>query len=590
MKVKPVFNSIDDINIKDYFSYYGINDMHKFIDGARDDSEEYKERVKSRNEQFRKARNFIENNRDREAYVLVDPDLDGFCSSAIIVRDGLGFTEIQPIFHSKKQHGVDKEIMELIPENSFFIIPDASIDVNYIEQLDAKNITTLVIDHHLTRPGENDTNNEKHMYICNGEDAPQSGSMYCYQFVASYGEGHRSRKNLELGVLGNFGDVQAQNYYETRFFNKKVEKPTHELLRKMIKYYAETNNLWLYPDVVGWKLGPKINSVIRSKNTDLKKEIFWALVLEEFDETLIAACDKQHEYQKSIVKEIASELEYDTSHNVIVVKTEPISEIVGINGLIANRIQSLTNKPTLALTIDPITDEETGEILYIQFQGSIRSPADVMTKFNSLNIIEVQGHERAAGVKFYKNKNTTEYCKNIEELEEVIQQFYEATDAMDFGGDETEVMLSCGYKELTEDLFRYFSTNICVGTINNNVIPYWGEGIPRPTIHMKYKTRFEDIEFVTKFKSVIAIKVEGANCRYTIHKDYIGRANKINWGICFESGPPNKYGKRKLLQNEGPVEIEMIGTLARDEKNRYTYEVQEWEFHPYSESEAYDVF
>lgn len=48
-------------------------------------------------------------------------------------------------------------------------------------------------------------------------------------------------------------------------------------------------------------------------------------------------------------------------------------------------------------------------------------------------------------------------------------------------------------------------------------------------------------------------------------------------------GPVNKYGRTKLIQNSGPVEIEMIGTLRRVKDGRYTkyyYNVSNWEFRP----------
>lgn len=478
-------------------------------------------------------------------FTLVDPDLDGYTSSAILCRMRSG-EPVVPVFHSKKQHGVDDEIIDKLPEHAFLWVPDSSVPVAMAEKLDAKDIVTLVMDHHPTIE-EIDLDNDKHCYVCNGE-VPQSGSMFMYLFARYCG--YTDIKLAELGVLGNFGDVQAQNYMQTRAVNKLVEHPTHPLIRGMLHYYAEDVDT-LYPGVTGWKIGPKINAVIRSTNQVLKEQLFNAMVTDEVTDMLILECDGQHQIQKTRVKGIVDQLRYDESHKVIIVETPHDDEIVGVNGLIANRIQSQKNKPVFAVTYD----EETGLM-----RGSLRSPVAIKTILNETGLAEAQGHENAAGIKF-----------KPEDKDKLIAEL----DKMDLGGDEVEVLVSCKPEELTRKMFNDFCNNVGRG-VGEDVVPYWGSGIPDPLIHMTYTTRYEDIEFEGKFKSDVRFPVYGA-VRYDIFRDFIGRANKVTWGIMIDTGISNRYGKTKLVKNTGPVKIEMLGNLRRV-GNRYYFDVQDWEF------------
>lgn len=491
MKVKPIFNDVSEVNYVEYLKYYGINDINAFTFGTEEiNIEKYKDK-------FNKAIKFVNKYKTRDMYTLVDPDMDGYTSSAIVCRiRNKNKSPVVPIFHSQKQHGVDQEIVDAIPEHAFLWVPDSSVSKNIIEALDAKDIVTLVMDHHPTID-EINIDNDKHCYICN-EDEPQSGSMFMYLFARYCG--YTDIKLAELGVLGNFGDVMPQNYLQTRSVNCLVEQPQHELIRQMILFFGEGVTT-MHSGVIGWKVGPKINAVIRSCNQELKESLFKALVTEEINDTLISDCEIQHQQQKDAVKKIVDDLAYDTSHKIIIVKTPEVNEIVGINGLIANRIQSQKNKPVLAVTYDSELN---------MFHGSLRSPADIKTKLNNSGFAEAQGHERAAGVKFKR-----------EDWDNIIA----AMDQEDFGGDETEVMLSCRPEELTQNIFKKFSSNVCYGG-RKDVVPFWGEDIPAPVIHMKYRTNYEDIEFAGKYKSEIYFSIDG-DIAYKITKDFIGRQIKL---------------------------------------------------------------
>lgn len=542
MKVKPIFSDVSEVNYVDYLKYYGVDDVKTFTFGTKEiDVNQYKDK-------FNKAIKFVKQYNERDMFTLVDPDLDGYTSSAILCRmRSASKAPVTAIFHSKKQHGVDQEIVDAVPEHAFLWVPDSSVSKEFISALDEKDIVTLVIDHHPTID-EIDIDNDKHCYICN-DDVPQSGSMFMYLFARYCG--YTDVKLAELGALGNFGDVMPQNYMQTRSVNHLIERPQHKLLQEMIEVYGDGEEN-LYSNIIGWKVGPKINAVIRSTNQTLKASLFDALVTEEYDDDLIADCDCTHVTQKDTVKEIASKLVYDNSHNIIIVETPEVDDIVGLNGLIANRIQSQNNKPVLAVTYS----EELG-----CYHGSLRSPADIKTKLNNSGLAEAQGHERAAGVKFKRGD---------------WKAIVEAMDTEDFGGDETEVMLSCPPEKLTEELFKKFSKNVCYGG-PKDIVPFWGEGLPAPVIHMKYRTNYEDIKFEGLYKSKIEFDIDGA-VQYKINKDYIGRQNKVAWGIMDEV-PSGKFGRTRLIQNSGPVEIEMIGTLRRT-KDHYYYDVDTWEFHP----------
>ena len=93
-------------------------------------------------------------NNNGKIYIQVDSDCDGYTSSAVLLNylhrwvPSIVENKFYYDFHEGKQHGIN---MESIPDGTTLVIaPDSSSnDYEIHEELQAKGIDVLVIDHHL---------------------------------------------------------------------------------------------------------------------------------------------------------------------------------------------------------------------------------------------------------------------------------------------------------------------------------------------------------------------------------------------------------------------------------------------------------
>lgn len=531
MRIRSIFESVDDINLTDYLKHFNIDRPKEFINGQSEfDFENY--RLNACLIQM-----FHMKNESKHVFVLVDPDGDGYCASAIIMKTFSDWN-ITPVFHSKKQHGVDQEIIDKVEsishkEPALLIIPDASIDNKWQDALDECNIKTVVIDHHPVEAKVNDLRVPNIHHYTNNMDTPQSGSMFTFKLAYNYRKQDPKifKQIMELGCLGNYTDVMPQNYLETRAFNVFTKEPKHKFIKAMLNKFSDKEVLC--PAAVAWGIGPKINAVIRSTNQELKEKLFHALWSEEFDVKLLDELDKNHLNQKSYVRSIVKDkLQYDKNNNVIIVHTPKDDNVVGLNGLLANRIMMLHNRPTIAVTYD----EETK-----MYRGSLRSPVDLKTIFQDSGLFaKAQGHERACGIDF-------------EEANE--QKIIDTFNAMELQEDITEVAISLEHDEFNEKMFR----------VLDSAKEYWGEGIPKPLIHIKpFTINLANFKFTNKFKSDVKMDMKPSGTYYDIVRTFISKVNREKWQL----------GKKQFAT------IEMIGTIGYNASGRRVFDVEDWEINP----------
>lgn len=411
MKVKPLLKSIDPSNfLSQYLQALGIQDVDKYLNAGLDvmDSPLDYPNMKEGVERLRKA---IDNG--EKIGVLIDPDVDGQLSAALIVKFLLRFTNnLAYFFHVGKGHGLVQNKEEDIPQQvldsgvSLLIAPDSSTnDAPQCQWLKSNGVDVIICDHHEV------TTQNPYAIIINhhlgeGLNTALSGTGVTHKFAISCAEScgiDISDLYYDLVATSIISDVCDLTTLENRAYVKYgFEHITDPMLELMFaKFNRKGNN----PIGVSWGTAPPINSLCRGDDQQAKIDFFMALVGKGDMDNGVSVARKAHNEQSKIVKTIYEEIEpdLDRSHKVMIGYTT--EEYKGYTGLIANKITGNFGKPALVLR----------ELNSTTWSGSLRSPVDIADKINESKLAKCQGHLSAAGI-FLKKSNLNRLIKWFDTL------------------------------------------------------------------------------------------------------------------------------------------------------------------------------
>lgn len=411
MKVKPLLKSIDPSNfLSQYLQALGIQDIDKYLNAGLDvmDSPLDYPNMKEGVERLRKA---IDNG--EKIGVLIDPDVDGQLSAALIVKFLLRFTNnLAYFFHVGKGHGLVQNKEEDIPQQvldsgvSLLIAPDSSTnDAPQCQWLKSNGVDVIICDHHEV------TTQNPYAIIINhhlgeGLNTALSGTGVTHKFAISCAEScgiDISDLYYDLVATSIISDVCDLTTLENRAYVKYgFEHITDPMLELMFaKFNRKGNN----PIGVSWGTAPPINSLCRGDDQQAKIDFFMALVGKGDMDNGVSVARKAHNEQSKIVKTIYEEIEpdLDRSHKVMIGYTT--EEYKGYTGLIANKITGNFGKPALVLR----------ELNSTTWSGSLRSPVDIADKINESKLAKCQGHLSAAGI-FLKKSNLNRLIKWFDTL------------------------------------------------------------------------------------------------------------------------------------------------------------------------------
>ena len=411
MKVKPLLKSIDPSNfLSQYLQALGIQDIDKYLNAGLDvmDSPLDYPNMKEGVERLRKA---IDNG--EKIGVLIDPDVDGQLSAALIVKFLLRFTNnLAYFFHVGKGHGLVQNKEEDIPQQvldsgvSLLIAPDSSTnDAPQCQWLKSNGVDVIICDHHEV------TTQNPYAIIINhhlgeGLNTALSGTGVTHKFAISCAEScgiDISDLYYDLVATSIISDVCDLTTLENRAYVKygfeHIADPMLELM--FAKFNRKGNN----PIGVSWGTAPPINSLCRGDDQQAKIDFFMALVGKGDMDNGVSVARKAHNEQSKIVKTIYEEIEpdLDRSHKVMIGYTT--EEYKGYTGLIANKITGNFGKPALVLR----------ELNSTTWSGSLRSPVDIADKINESKLAKCQGHLSAAGI-FLKKSNLNRLIKWFDTL------------------------------------------------------------------------------------------------------------------------------------------------------------------------------
>lgn len=416
MKVKPLLESINlPTFLEDYLQACGVEDVEKYLNAGLDvmDSPWDYPSMKEGIDRLRKAIDGGE-----KIGILIDPDVDGQLSAALIAKFLLRFTNnLAYFFHVGKGHGLVQNKEEDIPQQvldsgiSLLITPDSSTnDAPQCQWLKSNGVDVIICDHHeVTAPNPYAIIINHH--LGEGLNTALSGCGVTFKFVQSCAESW----NIDLGDLyydlvatSIISDVCDLTTLENRAYVKYgFEHITDPMLELMFtKFNRKGNN----PIGVSWGTAPPINSLCRGDDQQAKMDFFMALIGKGDMDEGISIARKAHNEQSKIVKTIYEEIEpdLDQSHKVIVEYID--NQYRAYTGLIANKITGKFDKPSLVLR----------EVNSTTWSGSLRSPVEIADEINKTKLAKCQGHLSACGI-FLKKSNLNRLIKWFDTLNLDIQ-------------------------------------------------------------------------------------------------------------------------------------------------------------------------
>lgn len=325
--------------------------------------------------------------RDSDIFLVVDSDVDGYTSSAIIysyIKDINPDANIEYYVHAEKEHGV---VVSQVPfGTALVIIPDAgSNQYDEIEELVGRNADVLVIDHHLVDQGSIFYHNN--VAIVNNQISDKfankslSGAGMTYKFIQAYHRTHKvgnPEQYVDLAMLGILSDMMLITELDNNFIIKKGLKSIQNKMFKALlakqSYSVTSTSAPTIIDIVFY-VTPVINGTIRMGSISEKSQLFEAFInnnsteiysrewrgalIEEnlYDRVARESYnikEKQNRITLKTMERICDVIDREKlyENQVIVYKTDKkdINDVPkSLTGLVAMKILQKYNRPTLIL-------------------------------------------------------------------------------------------------------------------------------------------------------------------------------------------------------------------------------------------------
>lgn len=479
MRVKPIFKQNESPTIEEYLRRCGIKAPTEYINANWVESYKEYRQIQGGVIDLQEA---IESN--KKIVLICDSDCDGYCATTIayqfLVHHGVSTHDIIILFHEGKQHGLSKDILaqlnKVVEEHdiSLLWIPDAGTNdvdaCNYYAE--CYGIGILITDHHEFSRRDNDN-----VTVINNQAANQNvtnrnlcGAGVTHKVISAYCEQHNSKFHqsvIDLVALATIGDVMDMRNLENRTIVKwGLKHINNPFLRVMCKEFISDSETT--PTTLAWNVIPKINAVCRSDDNDLKTELFDALAMNYYSDTLIDDIRKCHAKQREETDKLYQDI----------LKSKPLSdEDVKIflapntpyTGLIASKLSEHFNCPCMVVHENPKS-----------YTGSLRSPCNMRTKLSESGLLFMcAGHEQACGVGWGKwnTDKLSSYCRQL-----------------DLTPEPKQVMYSVDNIFIDPNVFN-------IGALGADL---WGTGIPEPLVHMSNITiNGQDIKEIGSNKTTI---------------------------------------------------------------------------------------
>ena len=404
--------------------------------------------------------------------VLVDEDVDGFCSASemyLYIKRLDSDYPVKYIMHQRaKAHGLSDDI-ELPDDIELLIIPDAGTnDVEQCKKLNEIGIDILILDHH-----ESEKDNPFALIVNNQMSESYDNKSLCgagvvYKFLKALDDrlwNEYADDFLDLFALGNISDVMDMRSYETRYLTDLgLKNIQNKFLKALIKAQEYSMNDIVNIHNIQWYITPVINAIIRIGSIEEKELVFRAFIEEdEFFEYKKRAtknnpaqtiqesiydraarfCKNSKQRQDKLrdkgLEKLSNQAKKfcknsDETKILLVDATDVLHE--GLTGVVAIKMAENFNKPVILLKRHR---NECGEEVY---GGSARnmnnSPIENLKDvINSTNVIKGQGHANAFGIVDLPIDKKEEATRILNDILKDVE--YDATYLVDYIFDIYEV-------------------------------------------------------------------------------------------------------------------------------------------------------
>lgn len=404
--------------------------------------------------------------------VLVDEDVDGFCSASemyLYIKRLDNDYPVKYIMHQRaKAHGLSDDI-NLPDDIELLIIPDAGTnDVEQCKKLNEIGIDILILDHH-----ESEKDNPFALIVNNQMSESYDNKSLCgagvvYKFLKALDDrlwNEYADDFLDLFALGNISDVMDMRSYETRYLTDLgLKNIQNKFLKALIKAQEYSMNDIVNIHNIQWYITPVINAIIRIGSIEEKELVFRAFIEEdEFFEYKKRAtknnpaqtiqesiydraarfCKNSKQRQDKLrdkgLEKLSNQAKKfcknsDETKILLVDATDVLHE--GLTGVVAIKMAENFNKPVILLKRHR---NERGEEVY---GGSARnmnnSPIENLKDvINSTNVIKGQGHANAFGIVDLPIDKKEEATRILNDILKDVE--YDATYLVDYIFDIYEV-------------------------------------------------------------------------------------------------------------------------------------------------------
>ena len=505
--------------------------------------------------------------------VQVDPDADGYCSSAILINylncifPGFVQTHIIYQLHDDKAHGI---VLNSIPETVKMVIaPDSSSNEENIHKMLYDNgVDVLVIDHHEAEEISQYAciiNNQ----LCDYPNKSLCGAGMVYKFCCYLDDligCDYANEFLDLTALALVADMMDLRNLETRHL---ITKGLNNLRNPFFKAMAKKQDFsiskggGLNPFTIGWYIAPLMNAIVRSGTINEKTLLFESMIdfkayeqivsnkrgvkkgsLEPRVDQSIRTCTNVKNRQERIketntktIEEIINKFDLLSNHKILLIRLDEEHRIdSNLTGLIANQLASKYQRPTLILNYH----NNNG---IISWDGSGRnysfSKIENLKDFlNDTGLMKLaQGHQSAFGAGIYDKDIEAFVEKTDKELENIefnkkyfVDYIFQASDI------KTNVILDLG-----------------------SYTQFWGQNIDEPYITIEnIVLKEDDIQLIgEKHKTIKFILPNGVeaitfNGSEEIYEEFqqLAKTNRFNFvGKCRVNDWGGQYKPQLLLED-----------------------------------------
>lgn len=543
MNVNELFKKDEEITLESYLKKCNIKDIKEFCSpsGKYLDNCFLYEDIRSAVAEVK----YLLNYSNSTIVIVQDADLDGICSTVILYQYLSNLNpnwNIRILIHKGKERGLsDEDIMNdiILLHPDLVFVPDAGTnDKIQAEELCKADIGLVVIDHH-----NYDTPIEKGILINNQNpnykvQRDGSGTLVTHKFLQALDTEFNlnwSSFCIDLVALSLISDSMNMNNMENRTYYhyglETIDCVQNEFLRQCISKFIGDKE-YTQRDIA-FKIVPKFNSIVRSKDQILKQRLIYAFLGQDNIEEVLDLCAEAHKNQietvNNIIEANVGKIKEITDNNLIVLSCDDMPR--SYSGLIAGKVMNMcNNKPTIV-----------GKIIDNEFIGSLRSPIPLQEDLDKNELVEwCHGHQESAGI-CIKEENITPLIDYYNGL----QLSYSP---------QIDVLQSYNINNIPNYLFNEFGANMDV---------IWGKGLEQPKFHITLEYNPIDFTIMGKSKTTLKLKQNGIDIMWFFTDKK--KKEKLKIGYINEDGD--------FIENpfvDTIYKLEIIGTLGINVWNNRT--------------------